>query len=266
MQDLIKFSKNKKKNKKGDVSISMNELIGAFLALIIILGIVYLTVKLTNIINHKGNDYQSTVSNFDLLGERIEKLLQDKNYANRDFVYFLHNDYVLIGYSHTQTELRKTEAENLRCGRNFLLNTRKIAESQCGKSCICLYKYSKFDNENTIPAPIKCKSFDKNIIFLAPDSSEFCSVQTIINPLNVDKAYPTIPGVYKDLALNGFGTAHIYIDKYSLLPEQGDETFIFAGMYSEDNKNPVYQRKLYMDEQYKNGIPVSGISRKILPK
>jgi len=88
----MQIKKNKtfslSKSRKGVISTPWEELTGALLALIVIAGIAYVALNLSGIFLSK-KDYDSTMKSFDILGQKVDDLIKDKNYASTDFLYFI---------------------------------------------------------------------------------------------------------------------------------------------------------------------------------
>ena len=224
------------KNKKGDIGISLSELIGALLGVIIISVIFYVGLKLSGIFL-SNKDYESTIKSFELLGERVDELVKDKNYANTNLLYFLDKSYILVGFNYKDPSIQIET-----CKKDKII-------SLCDKACLCIYKDdswigSDFDNS----VPLQCKNFDKNIVFLAPSEQKkiFCGIETGWNP-NVYSDYYHTGGGYMFLVLYGFDTKEIYLDKY----ESADgNIFIFLAEYKDDPNDPIYKRKTLIEEKY----------------
>jgi hypothetical protein len=240
--------KNLSGNKRAGIGVSLTELMDAVLAVGMILILIYIGVKLSAIFaSDKGFD--STIASFDVLGERIEQLVNDKNYANTNMLYYLKKgDYILVGFNYKDTYEMKT------CDNEPLKETREMIKGMCGKACLCLYTdtaLKDFDeNRNGPQAPVKCKSFDKNIVFLAPyEQEDFCSTENGWHPSVYEDYYSTER--YKFLILKGFDTKEIYLDKY----EADGNVFIFLAKYSDDEK--IKQRKEFMKNKYGNGVAPS---------
>jgi len=246
--------------KNGAVEISAEEIIGGLLGVMAILGIAYVIFLLVGIAT-KSRDYEQSLASFESLGNKIGSLIESYDYSNTNFVYFLGKGYSIAGFSYKDLD---GSSGAMKCDNHPLTQTRKKAESQCGKSCICMYKNSDFDDEKQIPSPIRCRSFDKNVIFIAPfEQQEFCGEQTVFNPLNRDRAYYDAGGktpIYKYLIYKGDKTKNMYLDKYQTLPEQGDELFIFMAEFNSEPNDPIYKRKQFMDDNYNKAIPV-GLQR-----
>lgn len=241
------------KNKKG-IEISLSELMMALLAVAIILILFYVGGKLISIFVSE-KDYDSTIASFDLLGERVDSLIEDKNYANTNFLYYLKATkliptpdygYILVGFNYKDSSVQiKT------CKDEPLLESRKKISGLCDKACLCIYKDTVGDdfdeNYDGPPVPLKCKSFDKNIVFLAPFEQEnFCSVKSGWHPEAYSDYYQADKS-YKFLILKGFNTKEIYLDKYE---SKDGNIFIFLAEYKDDTKDSVYQRKWFMEDKY----------------
>jgi len=238
MKNLKSLFFNNKK--KGNLQISLTELIGALLALIILLSLFYIGGKLFSIfISNK--DYSATIESFDLLGGKIDELLKDKNFANKNILYFLDTGYILVGFNYRDRIEMKT------CQDEKLTETRKRISGLCGKACLCIFKKTLFNNfDDDFQVPLKCNSFDKNIVFLAPEHQEyFCSVKSGWNPSAYDEYYKKEID-YKFLILHGFDTKEIYLDKYE--SEDGN-IFIYFAEFN-DETQPILDRRKVMDEKY----------------
>lgn len=243
----IKKYRNFYKNKKA-IEISLTELMMALLAVAIILIIFYVGFKLSNIFL-SNKDYDSTMASFDLLGERIDSLIEDENYANTNLLYFLDPYYILVGFNFKDPSI---QMETCKKGIIFedsesLVESRRIISSLCDQACLCVYKNTlgkDFDKDRKGPQmPLKCKSFDKNIVFLAPSNQEnFCSVEIGWDPQAYDGYYKDDQS-YKFLILKGFNTKEIYLDRY----EKDDSIFIFFAEYD----GSISERKKFMENKYR---------------
>src|SRR3989344_1061190 len=118
--------------KNGAVEISAEEIIGGLLGVMAILGIAYIIFLLVGIVT-KNRDYDQSLASFESLGNKIGSTIEDNDYANAEFAYFLGKGYSIVGFSYKELE----NNEVMTCNKHPLTQTRKKAESQCGKSCIC---------------------------------------------------------------------------------------------------------------------------------
>ncbi len=244
---MMKFFKGKK---RGAIEVSLTELIGALLAVIVILSIVYVVVKLSGIFG-SDKEYESTIKNFDLLSQRIENLINEKNYANLNFLYYIDSSYILVGYNYKDPSVemetcKKSGITNLFTGKEKLVESRKMIGSLCEKSCLCIYKDdSGNDFDKDLKLPVKCKSFDSNVIFLTSSADEgFCSVESGWHPENYPDYY-TEEKSYKFLILPGFYTKEVYLDKYKSLD---GNIFIYISKF--DDSEGKQKRKSFMDSKY----------------
>ena len=73
------------KNKNGDIRVSLTELMMSLLAIAVIVLMVYVGVRLVSMFS-SSKDYDSTIASFDVLGERVDELIEDKNYANKNIL------------------------------------------------------------------------------------------------------------------------------------------------------------------------------------
>ncbi len=234
--------------KKGSVEISLTELIGAVLAVIIILALVYVIAKITGVFLSE-KDYDSTVASFEVLTERIEGLIKDRNYASSNLLYFLDNSYILVGFSYKDSESMGTcqkgaifkDAESLSRSRNLI---GSLCEN---KACLCIYKdtvSSDFDKD--LQRPLKCEYFDKNVVFLAPSYQDiFCGSRSGWHPEAYEDYYKG-ESSYKFLVLYGLGTKEIYLDKYE---SKDGNIFIFMGEYT-DSRDAIKARAKFAEENY----------------
>lgn len=228
------------KNKKGNVEISLTEVMGAALFVIILVSIVFISAKLINIFS-TNKDYDSTMESFGLLGDKINELVEDKDYSNANMLYFLDSQYILVGYSYKDSEEMKS------CNQESLKKSRKNLGKQCEKSCICIYENTLGkDFDEDLQFPLECISFSSNVVFLAPAYQEqFCGEKTGWYPAAYSDYYQE--EYYQFLILEGFNTEEIYLDKYQ---SEKDDIFIFMGIYKESPEDKIYQRKQFMEARY----------------
>ncbi|MDP3766229.1 MAG: hypothetical protein Q8R04_06985 [Nanoarchaeota archaeon] len=228
------------KIKKAVVHTILIQLIGAILFVVIGGAILIILLKLSGIFL-SGKDYESTIKSFNLLGGKIDDLVKDRNYVNANLLYFLDKNYILVGYNYKDPSIQMQS-----CNNEMLTESRKKIRGICDKACLCIYKDNTLSNDfDGDIVPLQCKSFDKNIVFLAPSNQQsFCSVQTGWNP-NAYPNYYQADQKYKFLILYGFNTKEIYIDKY----ESSDgNIFVFLAEYK--SEEPLVQRKKFMEDRY----------------
>lgn len=245
MQNIKHKSVSILKNKRGTIKITLEELIGALLFVIVGYLIYIVVVKLTGIVL-PGKSYESTVKSFELLTNRISQLTKDKNFANTNFLYFIDKNFILVGFNYKDPSIVMKS-----CDGESLINTRKKIGSLCQGACLCIYKNTWRKNfDEDLQNPLECKDFDKNMVFLTPSEQKdtFCSTSTGWNPKAYLDYYQLGEG-YKFLILKGFNTKEIYLDKY----ESSDgNIFIFLAEFKNDMNDPIYKRKLFMEENYEN--------------
>lgn len=236
---ISKYHKPFYKIKKGAVQITLIQVIGAVLFVIIAISIIITLAKLSGIFL-SGKDYDSTVKSLNILADKIGDLAKDKNYASANLLYFLDKNYILVGYNYKDASIQMQS-----CNNEILTETRNKISGICGKACLCIYRDSVGNDFDANTVPLQCKSFDKNIVFLAPSSQQsFCSIETGWNP-NAYADYYQPDRKYKFLVLYGFNTKELYIDKY----ESSDgNIFVFLAEYK--NEEPLIQRKKFMEEKY----------------
>jgi len=224
------------KNKNGDIRVSLTELMMSLLAIAVIVLMVYVGVRLVSMFS-SSKDYDSTIASFDVLGERVDELIEDKNYANKNILYYLNGEYLLVGYDYKEASVAMED-----CDGKSLTGSRKQISRICGKSCLCIYGKDDLDK-----IPLKCKSFDKNIVFLAPSNQKpFCSINSGWNPEAYKDYYPADRN-YKFLVLEGFNTKEIYLDKFET---DDDQIFVFLGVYEGKAGDAVYKRKKVIEGMY----------------
>jgi len=241
------------KNKKG-FRVSLEELGMMLLGIAVALLIFFVAGKLINMFTSQ-KEFDSTIASFELLGERIDEIINDKNYANTNLLYYLKKDiylrdngYILVGFNYKDS-FNQIET----CDNEPLTESKKKISSVCGKSCICIYEntagedFDK-DKEGFLVPIAPCISFDKNIVFLASFQQEsFCSKETGWKPQDAYDDYYQGEKSYKFLILRGFNTKEVYLDKYE---SKNGEIFIYMAEYKDDEKDPVYQRKQCMEKMY----------------
>lgn len=236
------------KNKNGQIKISLTELLGAILAVAFIALIVYVGLRLSGILI-SSKDYKSSAKSFELLSERIDELIDDKNYATTNMLYFLDPNFILVGFNYKDPSVPIKTCEKGFIFKNpeSLVESRKKIGSLCDGACLCLYKDTTgddFDGEQQLP--LDCKSFDEKVVFLAPaDQDVFCGSESGWYPKAYSGYYQA--GSYKFLIAYGFNTKEIYIDKYK--SEDGN-IFIFLAEYKDDPNDQAYKRKSFMEERY----------------
>lgn len=252
----MQIKKNKafslSKSRKGVIATPWEELTGALLALIVITGIAYVALNLSGIFLSK-KDYDSTIKSFDILGQKIDDLIKDKNYASTDFLYFIDKSYILVGFNYKDTSVQIKTCDGTFFKGESLSQSRKALGSLCEGACMCIYKNTPGNNfDKDLQIPLKCKTFDKNVVFLAPAEQKnvFCSIESGWHPQVYSDYYPL--GNYLFLIMYGSNTQDIYIDKYESQDDKNkdDTTFIFLGKYSNDKNDPIYKRKAFMEDKY----------------
>ena len=134
-----------------------------------------------------------------------------------------------------------------------LSESRKALGSLCEGACLCIYKNTAGNNfDKDLQTPLKCKTFDKNIVFLTPAEQKdaFCSIESGWHPQVYSDYYTS--GNYLFLIMKGSNTQDIYLDKYESHDDKTKDgtTFIFLGKYTNDKNDPVYKRKAFMEENY----------------
>jgi len=234
--------------KKGAIQISLTELMMALLAVAVILVIFYVGLKIGSMFSANKN-HASTMTSFDLLGEKVDEIINDKNYANTHLLYYLtEGKYILVGFNFQDT------TKDMATKGEKLVETRKLISGICGKACLCIYKDTvgeDFDENNDGPqVPVECKDFNKKIVFLAPSRQKnFKGIETGWHPQDAyeKEYYPKgKEDKYKFLILEGFNTKEIYLDKFET--ETG-EIFIYMAEYDKKD-NEILKREEFMVERY----------------
>ncbi len=221
------------KNKKSAIEVSLIHLLEIILAIIIVTVLIYLSLKLSGLLIGK-QEYESTINNLEALSIRISALVKDDKSLKQTMVYTLPDDFILVGFNYQDQSPVKTD-----CTQESILKSRSnICKS---KSCLCIYKNQggitdwsgkDFDDKGAA-LPLKCKTFEEKVIFLAPQKDpNFQGSNSEWHP-----SHSKWPG-YNYLVLYGicggpwktsWGIKQIYLEKY----KEGENTFIFIG----DSKN-----------------------------
>jgi len=225
------------------------ELIGAVLFVIVALTIGYVVLRLSGILI-SGKDYDSTMKNFDLLNRNVEELLEEKNYASTRLIYYLGNKFVLVGYNYKDPSVQMKTCSGIFQKSEAFEEARKQVAGLCDGACLCIYKNTNLhDFDQDVQLPLKCKSFDENLVFLASaDQDIFCSIDTGWQP-SANSEYYQQERRNKFLVLYGFNTKEIYIDKYKALD---GNIFLYFAQYRDAADDPVYRRSVFMQQHYEN--------------
>lgn len=247
------------KKKKGALDPIFEELIGVILFAIIAI-LIFIVAKDLSGIFFSAKDYESTIKSFELLGKRIDSLVEDKNYVNSNMLYFLDPEYVMVGYNYKDPSVQMQTCQKsgtyLFKESESLVESRRKIGSLCEKACLCIYKNTPAnDFDKDLQLPLQCKDFDRNVVFLAPSeqSDIFCSIESGWHPSAYPDYYEAGQG-YKFLILYGFNVKEIYLDKYE---SPDGNIFIFLAEYKNKPDEPIYQRKIFMEQNYEKSLKSS---------
>jgi hypothetical protein len=252
----------RKRGKKGSLELSLTELIGGLLAVIVIGAIVYVGLLLSGILI-SSDEYDSALSSFEVISNRVEGLIADKNFASKSFLYsFKKDSYMLIGFSYADNGVMAN------CKGQSLEKIRAEVKGVCPGACLCLFagkSKDDFGRDKTLitdvkPA-LKCRPFEGKVVFVGPNLEQVCSTVSTWSP-TLAGLYPTdssrlildgsgnteILTSYKYLLLDGMGTSEIYMDK---VQEKDGTTIVFITPFTKDNTG-LENRKRYMEQNYKS--------------
>ncbi len=129
------------RNKKGALDLSLENLIGLILTLIILVALFFILVKIYNYFTGKNID-QPTLDNFERLSEEIDKLIDSGEeyavvpYYIRGTTAFL-NYYILVGFNKNEMWAEQT------CGAFDKKIPRDSARCPIYRSCLCLLNKEK---------------------------------------------------------------------------------------------------------------------------
>lgn len=241
-----------RKSKKGAFEISLSELIGGILAVIIIFSLVYVGGKLTGILTSK-KDYDSTINSFEVLTGRIKDILQGEDFSTTTMLYTISDKYILAGFNYKD----QSKEISTQCTNENIEKTRPKPLCQ-EKSCLCIY-----NDLNPSPAnlggkdfsnkefPLKCEAFEGNIVFLAPLNEKDKSFGGDRN--SWDPVYYPNNG-YEFLVVYGsdcnagtdFGVKNLYIEK---LKKDGN-IFVYISKIEGNPDDVATKRKIYMEKAY----------------
>ncbi|MBI2652904.1 hypothetical protein HYX00_05545 [Candidatus Woesearchaeota archaeon] len=239
-------------NKKSDVDISLVHLLEVFLAIGIVLVLIYFSLRLSGLFVGR-QEYDSVINNLEALSLRIKELANDgKELSVQTMPFSIPDNYILIGFSYDDKGDIRTE-----CTHEAITKSKsKICQS---KACMCVYQnsggvtdlYGKdFDSKENVN-PLKCKPFDGNIIFLAPpESPNFMGSKSKWQPTHYrDSSYNNlvIYGICGGPWKTSWGVKRIYIEKY----KENGNTFIFIGDMS---KEDIIKRSDYIKNTIHNHL------------
>ena len=142
-------------NKKA-IGLSLTTIVGLVLAIVIIGSTAYLFARIGRIFFTPKID-QATEASFNRLVDEINDLLEDESKYSTTLPYYIHEDYVLVGFDDSEI-----------FDISYTPSPKKIERSDKCKynSCICLAKKDK-DSLNYLT----CKIFEKIKTFNAKPST-----------------------------------------------------------------------------------------------
>ena len=233
------------KSKKGAFEISLSELIGGILAVVIILSLVYVGGKLTGILTSK-KDYDSTINSFDVLAQRVKSLIQDPaDFSSSTMLYTIADDYIIVGFNYRDP----SKEISTQCTKENIEKNRPKPLCQ-EKSCLCIYNDKSGEDFSNNEVPIKCKPFDENIVFLEPldeNDKSFGGNRNGWDPTYYpNKGYEFL-FVYGSYCKGGtdFGIKNLYIEKF----KKDDNIFVYISKIG-DKEDLETKRKQYMEQTY----------------
>ncbi len=257
--------------KKAVLGISLIELIYLIISIGIIFFLISLGISFYNFFV-KGNDYESTANNLEALKIKIEELIGKEGLAISTMPYFISDDFILVGFNKDLTQGKISSTESV-----FVQDIEQTRPPLCkSKSCLCLYEDHSGNDFTKETAPLDCKVFDQDIIFLAFSGKKIGSskenVDTAIEEdfLFKGQLYP-INSKYHDyefLVLYGegktalsdddFGVRNLYIEKW----QEGDQNIIFIAQYrKEDANDPIFKRKLALESAMRSDEDLGDYSK-----
>jgi len=250
-------------NRKGLLGMSLPELIGLTLGLVII-GLViapFMGRVLAGFLG-EGQDEAGAKANLAALSEQINKLLTDPAHfaARQNFQYGLQaGDFILISFNHGEDTARQDCSSEV---------AKRPAECPTG-TCLCLYKdtVDVWGTDDFEQKPLLCQPFARNIVMLGPgNKEEECVVHTngVIEPCIANtytgpafeardayKPPPTMPARYQgtreiaDLRRGWNMGVPVPSPNHRLLKSQDYESFALYGECGSTtwNVQPMYLEK-----------------------
>ncbi|HLG24723.1 MAG TPA: hypothetical protein VI564_07385 [Candidatus Nanoarchaeia archaeon] len=174
-----------KKNKKGTSSteISLIQILEVFLAVIVVLFLIYIGYRLSNLFT-SNQEYDAAVNNLDELNKKITDMMRDPRGSETSnvavlkdtMIYELPDDYILVGFNY-QDNSQMLSYCTIEGEKPEPID--KSRPKACEKfSCLCLYNnyhavgsgaggIYDFDKHEPMAAPVKCKKFAEKIVFLS---------------------------------------------------------------------------------------------------
>jgi hypothetical protein len=187
-------------NKKGDVELSLSELIKITLMILVLLVFLFITYKIIKMVT--GGPSQDEKDNFNSVMDEIDLMLEKTStFEFSRSILALKEDRSIRGFS-------EGEAKPMGCE---------------GKLCICLYATSKYEDIN-VDSPVECRKLEsrvgKRIILLSPWSKPG-------EPPYFPDYPESLSGVdyftFMFIPYTGYGGVVVYIEKYST----SDTDYIF---------------------------------------
>ncbi len=217
---------------------ALSHLIEVVLGISAVIFLIYFSLKLGGVFFGR-QEYDSAMNNLNQLELKINELTGNIDTIKTTTTsYSIPDNYILVGFSYQDKGTMKT----LCTDENIVTSRPKICQ---GKSCICIYPNSggitdwsgkDFDSKEGNSFPIKCKTFDKKMVFLAAYSNSnpnFKGAQTLWKPSNYpnsgDYAYLVVYGICGGPWRTNFGVKQIYLEKYS----ETEINYIFIGDMSD---------------------------------
>ena len=155
-----------KRNKKGTLDLSLENLIGLILTLLILVALFFILVKIYTYFTGKDID-QPTLDNFERLSDEIDKLIGSGEeyaivpYYIRGTTAFL-NYYILAGFNKNDMWLEQT------CGAFDKQLPRDSARCHIYRSCLCLLDNEKKTKKCYVNKTINKFVVDSNYLFDMP--------------------------------------------------------------------------------------------------
>jgi hypothetical protein len=240
----------RKIGKKADVEEGMWQLIGAIVAIALIIVSVAAIVKFIGAF-FGSTKYSESKNSFKALTQQLNAMLQskDKYAAVENQPLYIDKDLILIGYDYNLRNLGTT------CGRK--IDIKVVAENNfChNKPCLCLYAMSSVYVYKVGDIIMPCYEFNENVVFLSPyNSLEEDFFQGLKKQFPPSDYYSS--QTYEDLFFYGSKCrdpqgirsepTRLYLEKFS----DGDKTYIYFSGYNNNNMNELKARKDYLSLKY----------------
>jgi len=195
-------------NKKGVLGLSLNTVLGLVLAIAIIGLTAYFFGNLYVTFLEKRID-QGTASSFNKLIDEVNDLLEDESKFFTSLNYYIHEDYILVGFDHEK--IKDTQYPQ---GRE--------RPNKCqGKSCLCLLKVEKKKTQEA--KDVSCRIIENVNFNVKTPPGHFNYGKENPTSILTDSTYFLV--IYGKISTYRFGVKNLEIRKVETKNEKNEKFY-----------------------------------------